>query len=81
MKDYGKVYSSIRPQDIEITDSAVFLASNIETYSKEFDGHTQEGYEYNLVEYTKDEYLLNQSNKISSLEQELAAAKILLGVD
>ena len=81
MKQHGKVYSSIEPQAIEMTENAVFIASNIEPYTKEIDGHTQSGYQYNCTEYSKDEYLLYQSNKIATLEQELAAAKILLGVD
>ena len=81
MKQHGKVYSTVQPNAIEITNNAVFFASNIQSYSKTVDGHTQEGYEYDCTEYTKDEYLLLQSEKITSLEQELAAAKILLGVD
>ena len=81
MKQHGKVYSSVSPQAIEMTENAVFLASNIESYTKEIDGHTQSGYQYDCTEYSKDEYLLYQNNKILELEQELAAAKILLGVE
>ena len=81
MKQHGKVYSSVAPQAIEITENAVFLASNIEAYEKDIDGHIQSGYKYDCIEYTKDEYLILQNEKITSLEQQLAAAKILLGVD
>ena len=81
MKQHGKVYSSVEPQAIEMTENAVFLASNIESYTKNVDGHTQSGYQYDCVEYSKDEYLIYQNNKITALEQELAAAKILLGVE
>lgn len=81
MKQHGKVYSVAEPLPIEITETAVFLASNIESYTQEIEDHIYEGYKYDCTEYTKDEYLALQSAKISSLEQELAAAKILLGVD
>ena len=81
MKDYGRIRGSIRPQAVEITQSSVFLASNIEAFTEENEGHSINGYEYNCIEYTKDEYLLQQSSKIASLEEELRAAKILLGVD
>ena len=81
MKDYGRIRGSIEPQTIEITPSSVFIASNVTTYTEDIEGHTISGYEYNYIEYTKDEYLLQQSTKIASLEQELQAAKILLGVD
>lgn len=81
MKQHGKVYSSTQPNAIEITDNAVFFASNIQSYSRTIDGHTQSGYEYDCTEYSKDEYLILQNEKIATLEQELQAAKILLGVD
>ena len=76
-----KVRSSTRPQEIEFTQNYVLVASNITPYEEEFDGHTNSGYEYECTQYTKDEYLIYQSQLISSLSQELAAAKILLGVD
>lgn len=81
MKNYGKVYSTARPEEITITNTSVFIASNITPYTKEIEEHIQQGYEYDYVEYTKDEYLLQQSTQLTSLAEELAAAKILLGVD
>lgn len=81
MTNYGKTYSSTMPQTITITPANVFIASNIEPYSREIDGQIEEGYVYDYVSYTKDEYLMTQSEKMAELEQELQAAKILLGVD
>ena len=74
MKNYGIVKAKKRPQEIEITSSAVFVASNIQQYTENIDGTIIEGYKYNLIEYSKDEYLL-------SLAEELSATKILLGVE
>ena len=76
-----KVRSATRPQAIEITPTHVLIASNITPYEEVYDGHTCAGFEYDCTQYTKDEYLLYQSNLISSLSEELQAAKILLGVD
>lgn len=81
MINHGKVYSSSTPNEIEITGSGVLIASNIEPYTNIVDGYEIEGYQYNCIEYTKDEFLLQQTNKVAELEQELSAAKILLGVD
>ena len=39
MKNHGKVYSSIAPQPVEITENAVYIASNIEEYTKTIEGH------------------------------------------
>lgn len=81
MKNYGKVYSMSRPPEIEITGTTIFIASNIHPFEKDLEGQSVMGYEYDYTEYTKDEYLIIQNEKITSLEQELQAAKILLGVD
>lgn len=76
-----KVRSKIAPQAVEITDKYVLIASNVTEYSEEVDGHVMSGYEYDCVQYTKDEYLVQQAARIESLQEELDAAKILLGVE
>lgn len=88
MKDYGKQRGSVSPQPIEITETSVLIATNIQPYTDTINDQIIQGYEYNYVEYSKDEYidLLIQKedvnhNKIEQLEEELAAAKILLGVE
>lgn len=81
MKQYLKIHSSTRPQDVVFTGSTVQVNSNIVSYSETIDEHIIEGFEYDCTEYTKDEYLMQQDSKIASLQDELEAAKILLGVD
>ena len=81
MKIHNNMQSVVRPQEIEITANAVFVADNITPYSENIDGRYFNGYTYNCTEYTKDEYLLLQSTRIAALQEELDAAKILLGVD
>lgn len=76
-----KVRSSVRPQPVEFVGDTVLVASNITEYEEEIGDRTLVGFEYDCEEYTKNEYTLLQNEKIASLEQELAAAKILLGVD
>ena len=76
-----KVRSSVQPQEITITANYVLVASNVTPYEEEVDGRTSSGYEYDCQQYTKDEYLIRQSEIIASLAEELQAAKILLGVD
>ena len=81
MTDYGKQYSTNRPQEIEITSDSVFIATDITAYSDEIEGHQINGFYYNYKQYSKDEFLLQQQANIESLQEELRAAKILLGVD
>ena len=67
MTVYNDVCSSTRPLDVEVTNTSVFVASNITEYTQEIEGHSRTGYRYNLTEYTKDEYLLSQGAMISTL--------------
>lgn len=81
MINHGTQYSNTQPQNIEITNDSVFVATDITPYSKEIEGHIINGYQYNYVQYTLAEYLTLQNSTITSLQEELQAAKILLGVD
>ena len=81
MINLGIQHSTERPQEMEITPNAVFVATDIEPYSKEIEGHMLNGFQYNYTKYTLSEYLAIQNANIASLQEELQAAKILLGVD
>jgi len=73
MVDYGKTRSTVKPPEIEITETKVFIASEITTVTE--DGADEQqgftGYEYNLAEYGKDEYIKLQAEKSKTLETEL----------
>lgn len=77
----GIQQSALEPNAVEFTADAVFLATNIHPYEKEIEGRMVSGFEYECTKYDKDEYLMLQNSKILSLEEELQATKILLGVD
>jgi hypothetical protein len=74
MTNYGTVKSFNRPSEIEFTNTMVFVASNITPCEMVGSNGAENGFQYDYIAYTKDEY-------IASLAQELKAAKILLGVD
>lgn len=71
MIDYGRVYGNNRPQEIQITSSLVFVASNIQAYEKNIDDHIEKGFEYDLIQYDKDEYIQLIAIKNSNLENQL----------
>ena len=84
MKIYEHTYSMNRPQEIETTSTKVFVASNIEEITLEVEEKTVNCFSYTLTEYDKDEYLdilFKQQTDIAALQEELQAAKILLGVE
>lgn len=84
MKIYNPTYSTVEPPAIDITATKVFLATNIQEVEREVENTIEHCYQYTLTEYDKDEYLavLSQNQQdIEALQEELQAAKILLGVE
>lgn len=85
MINYGRIKSSTRPNELEVTATSVITASNISEYEEDFDGQIISGYEYDYIIYDKDEYLTTvaaaNAQAIIALQEELEATKILLGVE
>lgn len=81
MTNYGQMKSTQRPPEIKVTDTMVFVAENIQSYTQVLEGTTIEGFTYTYKAYTKDEYILLLAEKSSTLEEQLQATKILLGVE
>lgn len=78
MTNYGVQYSSVEPIPVEITANNVFIASNIRPYSKDVEGRHLEGYEYDYVSYTKDEYILLIANQNAQLQQDIIDTQVAL---
>lgn len=80
MKDYGKTRSVERPEEKVIDEHSVWVASDIEEVSEagtdDQEGFT--GFEYNLVQYDKDEYIKMIDDKNASLEQQMTDTQIAL---
>ena len=57
MKNYGLTRAIDEPLSVEVKETKVFVASNVRriTVTDEAGEHTE--YEFNLVEYDKNEYL------------------------
>lgn len=53
MKEYKKVRSTLKPEELIIDKYSVYVNTNIvEIHEEEFDG-----FEYDMTQYTKDEYI------------------------
>lgn len=79
------VRSSMKPKNIEILKNKVFVSSNITEVEKNFDDETCTEYEYELIEYSKDEYIKLLAQKNIELgntltETQLALCEIYEGV-
>ena len=78
MKNYGLQKSAVEPKAVEITESKVFVATDIEQVTVTMDEQKVTEYQFNLVEYDKDEYIQIISEKNEELEQQMTDTQIAL---
>lgn len=71
MIEHGKTQSVVMPEAVEIKETKVFVASNIETVEQVIDGVSVTLYEFDYTEYEKDEY-------IKALEAEVTETQLAL---
>ena len=80
MIDYGKQRSTVKPEKLELTETKVFISSSIKEVNEP---ETDEqpvftGYEFDLIEYDKDEYIKLQAEKNADLENEITQAQVAM---
>lgn len=78
MKNYGLQRSAVEPKAVEITETKVFVATNIEQVTVTMDEQEVQEYQFNLVEYDKDEYIKIISEKNEELEQQMTDTQLAL---
>lgn len=80
MTNHSKQRSTVQPLEVELTETKVFVASNIipvnEPGTNEQEGFS--GYEFDLLEYSKDEYIQLQADKNDFLAEELTNTQLAL---
>nr|WP_316619111.1 hypothetical protein [uncultured Ruminococcus sp.] len=67
MKDYGIVKSAVRPEEKVVDEYSVWVNTDIT--------QTADGFEYRMVQYTKDEYikLMDEANRKAQADLEYIA--------
>jgi hypothetical protein len=57
MTNYGKVQSTVKPEPMVIDESSVWVHTNIQPVEETVGEETFSGWEFDMVQYTKDEYI------------------------
>lgn len=80
MKDFGRQRSTVRPDEMVIDEFSVWVHSDIQEVSEpgidDQEGFT--GYEFNMVQYDKDEFIMQQAKMNSETNKIL---NTMLGVN
>ena len=79
MVDYGKVRSTVKPESVLIDEFSVWQHTDIQEISENIGTEDEfHGYEYNMIQYTKDEFILLQAQKNDELN---GLVNTMLGVN
>lgn len=73
MINHGRVQATVQPEPLVVDEFSVWIASNVTAINTEGTGDEPgfTGYEYDLVQYDKDEYIKMQSDKQADLESQI----------
>lgn len=78
MIDYGRIRSTIKPEEKVIDDFSVWINTDIQEVEVTHEDDTLIEYEFNQVRYSKDEYIKIIDDKNANLETQLTDTQIAL---
>jgi hypothetical protein len=71
MVDYGRQRSTVKPEPMVLDENSVWIYTNITPVEEIVGEEVFSGWEFNMVQYTKDEY-------ISKLDDQLTGTQLAL---
>lgn len=71
MIDYGRQRSTVQPEPMILDEHSVWIHTNIQAVEETVGEEVFSGYEFDMVQYTKDEY-------ISKLDDQLTDTQLAL---
>ena len=78
MKDFGKQRSTISPEPMVIDEFSVWVYSDIVPVEENIGEVTFTGFEFNMIQYGKDEYIKMIAEKNSTIETQLTNTQLAL---
>ena len=78
MKDYGLQRSAVKPSEREFTETKVFVYTDIKEVVESSESGDINLFEFNMIEYDKDEFIELLSDKDKSLESEITEIQLAL---
>lgn len=79
MKDFGTVKSAVRPEPLVVDDFSVWINSDVEeTTTPGMDGVMEHGFQYRMIQYTKDEYIRLMAEQNTALGEEVTNLQLAL---
>jgi hypothetical protein len=78
MIEHGKVRSTVQPEPLVIDQSNVWVNSNIVPVEEVVGEQTFSGFEYDMIQYEKDEYIRMMAEQNKALETQMTDTQLAL---
>ncbi len=79
MKNYGTQRSTIKPESIKVDEYSVWVHNNVKEVSENIGSDNEfVGYEFTMIQYTKDEYIQIQAERNTELETQVTNTQLAL---
>jgi len=78
MINHGKVKSTVEPEPLIVDESSVWVHSNIVPVEELNEEETFIGFEYDMIQYEKDEYIKIMSDSNEALESQMTETQLAL---
>lgn len=78
MIEHGKVKSTVAPEPLVIDEVNVWVHSNIVPVEEVVGEETFKGFEYDMIQYEKDEYIRIMAEKNKTLESQMIDTQLAL---
>lgn len=79
MVDYGKQRSTVKPEPMVLDESSVWVHTNIQAVEETVGDAVFNGWEFNMVQYTKDEYIRMLDNQLTDTQLALVEVYEMIG--
>jgi hypothetical protein len=68
MVDYGRQRSTVKPEPMVLDENSVWIYTNITPVEETVGEEVFSGWEFNMVQYTKDEYISMLDNQLTDTQ-------------
>lgn len=78
MTNHGTVRATEAPEKLYVDECSVWVASDIQTVTVEDENGERTEYEFTLLQYDKDEYILHMAEVNASLDAQMTETQLAL---
>ncbi len=80
MVNYGRQRSTVKPESMVLDENSVWIYTNITPVEETVGEEVFSGWEFNMVQYTKDEYIGKLDNQLTDTQLALVEVhELILG--